>query len=154
MSPGCLLYQKHADGSLTKSDILEFTFDALEALKESQQGKSFYAFWSFILNPELQDKIVELIRLGNYASDAAGACGISKGTFFNWCARGKDEAERRRLLPNAKLLPNEVKYLEFLDAVEKARDEATSKGIRLPVEVWTHIEKIEKRFYSEKNIIT
>jgi len=50
------IYQKHADGSLTKSDILEFTFDALEALKESQQGRSFYAFWSFILNPELQNR--------------------------------------------------------------------------------------------------
>jgi hypothetical protein len=84
-----------------------------------------------ILNPELQDKIVELIRLGNYASDAAGACGISKGTFFNWCARGKDEAERRRLLPDAKLLPNEVKYLEFLDAVEKARDEATVRNVSI-----------------------
>ena len=50
------IYRKHADGSLNKSDILEFTFDALEGLKESQQGKSFYAFWSFILNPELQSK--------------------------------------------------------------------------------------------------
>lgn len=50
------IYQKHADGSLTKSDILEFTFDALDALKESQQGKSFYAFWSFILNPDLQNQ--------------------------------------------------------------------------------------------------
>ncbi len=49
-----VIYQKHADGSLTKSDILGFTFDALDALKESQQGKSFYAFWSFILNPSLQ----------------------------------------------------------------------------------------------------
>lgn len=49
------IYQKHADGSLTKSDILEFTFDALDELKNSQQGKSFYAFWSFILNPELQN---------------------------------------------------------------------------------------------------
>lgn len=48
------IYQKHADESLTKSDILEFTFDALDALKDSQQGKSFYAFWSFLLNPELQ----------------------------------------------------------------------------------------------------
>lgn len=48
------IYQKHADGSLTKSDILEFTFDALDELKDSPQGKSFYAFWSFILNPELQ----------------------------------------------------------------------------------------------------
>src|SRR5690554_1085553 len=50
------IYQKHADGSLTKSDILEFTFDALDELKNSQQGKSFYAFWSFILNPELQNR--------------------------------------------------------------------------------------------------
>ncbi len=50
------IYQKHADGSLSKSDILEFTFDALEELKDSQQGKSFYAFWSFILNPDLQNK--------------------------------------------------------------------------------------------------
>lgn len=56
------IYQKHADGSLTKSDILEFTFDALDALKESQQGKSFYAFWSFILNPDLQSKWESLTK--------------------------------------------------------------------------------------------
>ena len=48
------IYQKHADGKLSKSDILEFTFEALDELKESQQGKSFYAFWSFLLNPTLQ----------------------------------------------------------------------------------------------------
>lgn len=48
------IYQKHSDGSLTKSDILEFAFEALDELKDSQQGKSFYAFWSFILNPGLQ----------------------------------------------------------------------------------------------------
>jgi hypothetical protein len=50
------IYQKHSDGSLTKSDILAFTFDALDELKDSQQGKSFYAFWSFVLNPDLQNK--------------------------------------------------------------------------------------------------
>ncbi len=48
------IYEKHADESLSKSDILEFTFEALDELKESQQGKSFYAFWSFLLNPSLQ----------------------------------------------------------------------------------------------------
>ena len=56
------IYQKHAEDSLTKSDILEFTFDALDELKESQQGKSFYAFWSFILNPELQNKWESLTK--------------------------------------------------------------------------------------------
>jgi hypothetical protein len=56
------IYQKHADGSLTKNDILEFTFEALDDLKESQQGKSFYAFWSFLLNPELQLEWETLIK--------------------------------------------------------------------------------------------
>jgi len=56
------IYQKHADGSLSKSDILKFTFDALDELKDSQQGKSFYAFWSFILNPELQNKLESLTK--------------------------------------------------------------------------------------------
>lgn len=56
------IYQKHADGNLTKSDILEFTFDALDELKESQQGKSFYAFWSFLLNPGLQKEWENLTK--------------------------------------------------------------------------------------------
>lgn len=56
------IYYKHADESLTKSEILEFTFGALDALKESSQGKSFYSFWSFILNPDLQYKWESLIN--------------------------------------------------------------------------------------------
>lgn len=56
------IYQKHSDGSLSKSDILTFTFDALDELKDSQQGKSFYAFWSFILNPDLQNKWENLTK--------------------------------------------------------------------------------------------
>ena len=31
-----------------------------------------------------------------------------------------------------------------IEAFLKARDEATAKGIRLPVEVWTHTEKKSK----------
>ncbi len=49
------IYKKHSDANLNKSDILSFTFDALDELKESQQGKSFYEFWSFIINPNLQE---------------------------------------------------------------------------------------------------
>ncbi|UPT68617.1 MAG: DUF3375 domain-containing protein [Sphingobacteriales bacterium JAD_PAG50586_3] len=56
-----LIYEKHTDGTLTKGDILDFAFDSLDALKESQQGKSFYAFWSFLLNPELQNEWKNLI---------------------------------------------------------------------------------------------
>ena len=56
------IYQKHAEGNLSKSDILEFTFEALDELKDSQQGKSFYAFWSFLLNPNLQSEWENLTK--------------------------------------------------------------------------------------------
>lgn len=55
------IYQKHADSRLYKSDILEFAFDALDELKESQQGKSFYAFWTFLLDPDRQKEWQTLV---------------------------------------------------------------------------------------------
>jgi hypothetical protein len=56
------IYQKHAEGSQNKSDILEFAFDAIDALKDSQQGKSFYAFYKFLLSPQLQEQWKNLIE--------------------------------------------------------------------------------------------
>ena len=56
------IYHKHADGNLTKSSILEFTFDAIDELKNSQQGKSFYAFYTFILTPTLQEEWSDLTK--------------------------------------------------------------------------------------------
>jgi len=50
------IYQKHTDDNITKKDILSFTFDALDDLKESHQGKSFYAFWRFLMDRNLQEE--------------------------------------------------------------------------------------------------
>lgn len=54
------IYQKHLDQSLSKSDVLDFTFDSLDKLKQSHQGKSFYAFWEFLINRSLQEQWEEL----------------------------------------------------------------------------------------------
>lgn len=56
------IYLKHAEGSLTKSHILEFTFDAIDELKNSHQGKSFYAFYTFMLTPTLQEEWGKLTK--------------------------------------------------------------------------------------------
>ena len=56
------IYLKHAEGSLTKSHILEFTFDAIDELKNSHQGKSFYAFYTFMLTPALQEEWGKLTK--------------------------------------------------------------------------------------------
>lgn len=54
------IYQKQSDTSLNKGSILQYTFDALDQLKESSQGKSFYAFWEFLLSAELQQEWEDL----------------------------------------------------------------------------------------------
>jgi len=56
------IYQRQTDISLNKGTILQYTFDALDQLKDSSQGKSFYAFWEFLLSSELQQEWEALIR--------------------------------------------------------------------------------------------
>lgn len=46
-----------------KKNILNYIFDAYAELKDSQQGKSFYAFWEFLLSSELQKEWDELTDL-------------------------------------------------------------------------------------------
>lgn len=55
------IYQKQIDPSLNKGGILKYTFDALDELKSSSQGKSFYAFWEFLLAREMQSELDSLI---------------------------------------------------------------------------------------------
>ncbi|KAA6328368.1 hypothetical protein EZS27_022727 [termite gut metagenome] len=56
------IYQKHTDTTLKKSHILQYTFDALDELKDSSQGKSFYAFWEFLLSRDLQEEWKDLVQ--------------------------------------------------------------------------------------------
>ena len=55
------IYQKQIDPTLNKGGILQYTFDALDELKSSSQGKSFYAFWEFLLASEMQIELEQLI---------------------------------------------------------------------------------------------
>lgn len=55
------IYQKQIDPTLSKGGILQYTFDALDELKSSSQGKSFYAFWEFLLAREMQSELDSLI---------------------------------------------------------------------------------------------
>lgn len=50
------IYQKRTEEGISKGDILGFTFDSLDNLQSSSQGKSFYAFWDFLMTPSMQDK--------------------------------------------------------------------------------------------------
>lgn len=56
------IYQKQIDPNLNKGGILQYTFDALDELKSSSQGRSFYAFWEFLLSRDMQNELEQLIN--------------------------------------------------------------------------------------------
>ncbi|MGE4332501.1 MAG: DUF3375 domain-containing protein [Macellibacteroides sp.] len=56
------IYEKQSQYDLSKGRILHYTFDALDSLKESDQGKSFYAFWNFLIDEDSQDTLKMLIK--------------------------------------------------------------------------------------------
>lgn len=49
------IYQQQTENS-KKKEILHYFFDAYSELKNSSQGKSFYAFWEFLLSASLQQE--------------------------------------------------------------------------------------------------
>lgn len=49
------IYQKYADADKKKDEILAYTFDALDEIKKSDQGRSFYAFYAYLLQNSSQD---------------------------------------------------------------------------------------------------
>jgi len=65
----------------------------------------------------VQQKIVAIIRDGNYANVAAACVGICEDTFYEWIARGERE-------PGSK-------YSEFSEAVKRAAAEAEAESVSI-----------------------
>jgi hypothetical protein len=51
------IIEKQSDKSVSKGKLLQHTFESLDELKETDQGKSFYAFWNFLLDDASQDEL-------------------------------------------------------------------------------------------------
>lgn len=55
------IYEKQSDRNYSKGGILEYALDALDELKQKDQGKSFYSFWHFLVNNQSQEELRVLI---------------------------------------------------------------------------------------------
>lgn len=67
-----------------------------------------------LLTPEVQARIVEALRKGNYRSTAAAAAGIHRNTLVNW-EKWADEGK--------------APYVDFLTAMQQAEAEAEMEGL-------------------------
>jgi len=56
------IYERQQQSDLTKGKLLAETFDALYELKNTNQGKSFYAFWQFMLDDSSQTEFQKLTK--------------------------------------------------------------------------------------------
>ena len=55
------IYRQQTKQGVNRGQILGYTLDATEQLKGSDQGRSFYAFWQFLIADNKQDELMELI---------------------------------------------------------------------------------------------
>jgi hypothetical protein len=62
------------------------------------------------LTPDVEQRVVEALRLGNVRRHAAALAGIHRATLFRWLAKGRKQ--RRGI------------YRDFCDAIKKAEGEA------------------------------
>ncbi len=56
------IYKKQTLQNADKGQILAYTLDATDELKTSDQGRSFYAFWQFLIADNKQDELQGLIE--------------------------------------------------------------------------------------------
>jgi hypothetical protein len=76
------------------------------------------------LNPELEARVAQLLKAGNYFETTAVLVGKSKVTLYSWIRRGRKERRRLEADPRAKERRSEAPFLAFLNAVETAQAHA------------------------------
>ena len=54
------IYENQQSSDVTKGRLLQDTFDAIYELKSTDQGKSFYAFWNFMIDEPAQEELQRL----------------------------------------------------------------------------------------------
>jgi len=82
-----------------------------------------------LLQPDLEQTILDYIRIGTPVRVAVTTAGVSEQTFYSWINRGVAERERLKMIKGAKNNPSEVIFLKFLESVERAKAEAITKKV-------------------------
>lgn len=70
------IVEQHTKAEIHKGAIVGFAFEAYDALRKSDQGKSFYAFWDFLVSRagqeewrQLTDQLLQLLQDRNIDND-------------------------------------------------------------------------------------
>ena len=101
----------------------------VEKKKPTTKPKSNAGRKTALLQPNLEQTLLDYIRIGTPVRIAVTTAGVSEQTFYSWINRGMAERERLKLVKGAKSNPTEVIFLKFLEQVEQAKAEAVTKKV-------------------------
>ncbi len=66
------IYEKQADRTYTKGQLVGYALDAIEDLKQKDQGRSFSGFWQFLINDKKQEELKLLVDKVYHLLDEKG----------------------------------------------------------------------------------
>jgi hypothetical protein len=81
------------------------------------------------ITKEIQDKIIMLIKAGNYMETAASYVGLAQSTIRDWMRRGSREEERLNKDQDARPIKSETPFMEFSVAIRKAQADAEIRDV-------------------------
>jgi hypothetical protein len=122
------IIEKQSDKSLSKGKLLQHTFDSLDELKETDQGKSFYAFWNFLLDDSSQDELKMLVdEIYNILDDK----GIEYNDKFLRRAKTILHSSSRKVWDSNNLLADKLtRIIAEKDIEERKKAKETINSIR------------------------
>lgn len=97
--------------------------------KKSARPKGRPKGTTVLLDDARRDELINLIVLGVPVSKAVGMVNLAESTFYHWMSRGMIERDRLATIPNSKPKPEEKIYLNFLESLTRARNEAIAKKV-------------------------
>ncbi len=66
------IYKKQTKQDIDRGQIVGYTLDSTDELKSSDQGRSFYAFWQFLIADNRQDELRQMIEQVHEVLDDRG----------------------------------------------------------------------------------
>lgn len=83
------------------------------------------------LTEAVQQRLCDAIRAGNALDVAALYAGIAPRTFYNWIDRGQAELDRLEADARCRLRDSEAPFVQFLQAVKKARADCEVRNVAI-----------------------
>lgn len=127
--------EKHLTGGARKGQIVQHVLEADAALKESDQGRSFYAFWEFLISArqgELQTLLGQVFGVPEVqALEAAQGSGLRRLARNLLAAAAKITESNQRLSEQLRKLLNEQAVAESRRVMEIIH-EIKQQLVRLP----------------------